>query len=133
VGDVSVVDVVGRITLGEGSVALREVLRDLVRKGQKNILLNLGGASYIDSTGIGEIFTGFNAVDNNDGQLKLLNLTKRVKDLLQITKLYSLFDVFDDEATAVCSFSVAPTTKPEKAVTEPAPSFCPTCGQEIRR
>jgi len=105
VGDVSVVDVVGRITLGEGSSALRDALRGLVSGGQKKILLNLGEVSYIDSSGIGELVSGFTTVTNNGGQLKLLSLTKRVKDLLQITKLYTVFDVHEDEAEAVRSFA----------------------------
>lgn len=105
VGDVSVVDVAGRITLGEGSSALRDLLREMVGKNQKKILLNLGDVSYIDSSGIGELVSGFTTVTNQGGQLKLLNLTKRVKDLLQITKLYTVFDVHDDEAKAVRSFT----------------------------
>ena len=105
VGDVSVVDVAGRITLGEGSSALRDTLREMVTKNQKKILLNLGEVSYIDSSGIGELVSGFTTVTNQGGQLKLLNLTKRVKDLLQITKLYTVFDVHEDEANAVRSFS----------------------------
>ncbi|HEY1185168.1 MAG TPA: STAS domain-containing protein [Bryobacteraceae bacterium] len=105
VGDVSVVDVAGRITLGEGSSALRETLRDMVGKNQKKILLNLGDVSYIDSSGIGELVSGFTSVTNSGGQLKLLNLNKRVKDLLQITKLYTVFDVHDDEAHAIRSFT----------------------------
>jgi anti-sigma B factor antagonist len=105
VGDVTVVDVAGRITLGEGSSTLRDNLRDLVGKGQKKVLLNLGEVSYIDSSGIGELVSGFTTVTNQGGQLKLLNLTKRVKDLLQITKLYTVFDVHDDEAAAIRSFS----------------------------
>jgi anti-sigma B factor antagonist len=105
VGDVSVVDVAGRITLGEGSSALRDTLRDMVGKNHKKILLNLGEVSYIDSSGIGELVSGFTTVTNQGGQLKLLNLTKRVKDLLQITKLYTVFDVHDDEAKAVRSFA----------------------------
>ena len=104
VGDVSVVDVTGRITLGEGSSALRDELRALVGKNQKKILLNLGDVSYIDSSGIGELVSGFTTVTNAGGQLKLLKLSKRVKDLLQITKLYTVFDVKDDEAAAVKSF-----------------------------
>jgi len=104
VGDVNVVDVAGRITLGEGSTALRDSLRDMVSKGQKKILLNLAEVSYIDSSGIGELVSGFTTVANQGGQLKLLSLTKRVKDLLQITKLYTVFDVKDDEAAAVKSF-----------------------------
>jgi anti-sigma B factor antagonist len=102
---VSVVDVAGRITLGEGSSALRDLLREMVGKNQKKILLNLGDVSYIDSSGIGELVSGFTTVTNQGGQLKLLNLTKRVKDLLQITKLYTVFDVHDDEAGAVRSFA----------------------------
>ncbi len=105
VGDVSVLDVAGRITLGEGSSALRDSIRDLVAKGQKKILLNLGEVSYIDSSGIGELVSGFTSVTNSGGQLKLLSLTKRVKDLLQITKLYTVFDVHETEANAIRSFS----------------------------
>jgi anti-sigma B factor antagonist len=105
VGDVTVVDAAGRITLGEGSSALRDMLRDMVAKGQKKILLNLGDVSYIDSSGIGELVSGFTTVTNQGGSLKLLGLTKRVKDLLQITKLYTVFDVHDDEASAVRSFA----------------------------
>ncbi len=105
IGDVNVIDVAGRITLGEGSSALRDTIREMVGKNQKRILLNLGEVSYIDSSGIGELVSGFTTVTNQGGQLKLLNLTKRVKDLLQITKLYTVFDVHDDEAAAVRSFS----------------------------
>jgi anti-sigma B factor antagonist len=105
VGDVSVVDVAGRITLGEGSSALRETLREMVSKNQKKILLNLGDVSYIDSSGIGELVSGFTTVTNSGGQLKLLNLNKRVKDLLQITKLYTVFDVHEDEAHAIRAFA----------------------------
>jgi len=104
IGDVSVVDVAGRITLGEGSSALRDTLREMVSKGQKKVLLNLGEVSYIDSSGIGELVSAFTTVTNGGGQLKLLNLTKRVKDLLQITKLYTVFDVHDSEVTAIRSF-----------------------------
>ena len=104
VGDVTVVDVAGRITLGEGSSALRDALRDMVSKGQTKILLNLGDVSYIDSSGIGELVSGFTSVTNSGGTLKLLNLTKRVQDLLQITKLYTVFDVHDSEAHAIASF-----------------------------
>ncbi len=105
VGDVSVVDVAGRITLGEGSSALRDCMRDLIGKGHKKVLLNLADVTYIDSSGIGELVSGFTTVANQGGQLKLLSLTKRVQDLLQITKLYTVFDVHDDEAHAVRSFS----------------------------
>jgi len=105
VGDVTVVDAVGRITLGEGASTFRDTIRDLVSNGQKKLLLNLAEVSYIDSSGIGEMVSGFTTVTNQGGQVKLLNLTKRVKDLLQITKLYTVFEVFDDEAAAVRSFT----------------------------
>jgi len=105
VGDVTVVDAVGRITLGEGSSALRDTIRELAGKGQKRILLNLAEVSYIDSSGIGELVSAFTTVTNQGGQLKLLNLTKRVRDLLQITKLYTVFDVHETEANAVRSFA----------------------------
>ena len=104
IGDVTVIDAAGRITLGEGSTAFRETIKDLVAKGQKKVLLNLAEISYIDSSGIGEMVSGFTSVSNAGGQLKLLNLTKRVQDLLQITKLYTVFEVFDDEAVALSSF-----------------------------
>lgn len=105
VGDVNVVDVAGRITLGEGSTALRDALRDMVAKNHKKILLNLGEVSYIDSSGIGELVSGFTSVTNSGGQLKLLGLNKRVKDLLQITKLYTVFDVHEEESSAIRSFA----------------------------
>ena len=105
VGDVTVIDASGRITLGEGASAFRDTVRDLASKGDKKLLLNLSDVSYIDSSGIGEMVSGFTTVTNHGGQLKLLGLSKRVKDLLQITKLYTVFEVFDDEAAAVRSFS----------------------------
>ena len=105
VGDVTVVDVSGRITLGEGSSVLRDEMRALTADGKKKILLNLGDVTYIDSSGIGELVSGFTSVANAGGTLKLLSLTKRVKDLLQITKLYTVFDVHEEEAHAVKSFA----------------------------
>jgi len=104
VDGVTIVDLSGRITLGEGSVLLRDMVRDLVTKGQRKILLNLGDVTYIDSSGIGELVSAFTTVRNQGGELKLLNLTKKVHDLLQITKLYTVFDVKDDEAAAVAAF-----------------------------
>jgi anti-sigma B factor antagonist len=104
VDSINVVDLSGRITLGEGCSQLRELIRDLLAKGHKKILLNLGEVTYIDSSGIGELVSGFTAVSNQGGQLKLLNLTKKVQDLLQITKLLTVFDVHDDEAKAIASF-----------------------------
>ena len=102
---VTIVDCSGRITLGEGSVILRDTVRELLSKGQKKLLLNLGEVTYIDSSGIGELVSAFTTVRNQGGELKLLNLTKKVHDLLQITKLYTVFDVRDDEASAVKAFS----------------------------
>jgi anti-sigma B factor antagonist len=104
VDGITVVDLSGRITLGEGSVVLRDTVRDLLAKGDKKMLLNLGEVTYIDSSGIGELVSAFTTVRNQGGDLKLLNLTKKVHDLLQITKLYTVFDVKDDEATAISSF-----------------------------
>jgi len=104
VSGVTVVDMSGRITLGEGSVVLRDTVRDLVAKGEKKILLNLGDVTYIDSSGIGELVSAFTSVRNQQGQLKLLKLTKKVHDLLQITKLYTVFDIYDDEAAALGTF-----------------------------
>ncbi len=107
VDGVTILDLSGRITLGEGSVQLRDAIRDLLAKGQKLILLNLADVNYIDSSGIGELVSAYTTVRNQGGELKLLNLTKKVHDLLQITKLYTVFDVKDDEATAIASFTRA--------------------------
>ena len=101
---VTILDLSGRITLGEGSVVLREQIRDLLAKGQKKILLNLADVTYIDSSGIGELVSAFTAVKNQGGELKLLKLTKKVHDLLQITKLYTVFDIKDDESAALAAF-----------------------------
>jgi anti-sigma B factor antagonist len=101
---VTVVDLSGNIKLGKGTSVLRETVKDLLGKGQKKILLNLGEISYIDSSGIGELVSAFTSVRNQGGELKLLHLTKKVHDLLQITKLYTVFDVKDDEAAAIISF-----------------------------
>jgi anti-sigma B factor antagonist len=105
VDGVTIIDLSGRITLGEGSSVLRDLVRGTVAKGNKKILLNLGDVTYIDSSGIGELVSAFTSVRNAGGELKLLNLTKKVHDLLQITKLYTVFDVKDDEATAIQAFS----------------------------
>lgn len=104
VDNVTVVDINGKITLGEGNVVLRDTIRNLLTKGERKILLNLGDVSYIDSSGIGELVSSFTTTTNQGGQLKLLNLTKKVHDLLQITKLLTVFEVFNDEAEAVGSF-----------------------------
>ena len=104
VDGVTVVDLSGRIVLGEGSEILRETLRDLVSRGQKKLLLNLGDVNYIDSSGLGALVSGYTTVTGQQGQLKLLKLTKKVHDLLQITKLLTVFEVFDDETLALKSF-----------------------------
>ena len=104
VDGVTIVDLSGRITLGEGSVVLRDTVKELSNQGQKKILLNLGDVTYIDSSGIGELVSAFTSVRNAGGELKLLNLTKKVHDLLQITKLYTVFDIQDDEASAIGAF-----------------------------
>jgi anti-sigma B factor antagonist len=101
---VIILDVSGRITLGEGSALLRETVRDLLSKGQNKIVLNLGEVNYIDSSGIGELVSGYTTVKNHGGELKLLNLTKKVHDLLQITKLYTVFEVHNEESSALSSF-----------------------------
>jgi len=101
---VVVVDLSGQIKLGEGSSVLRDTVKDLLSKGHKNILLNLGNVSYIDSSGIGELVAAFTSVRNQGGELKLLHLTRKIHDLLQITKLYTVFDVRDDEAEAIGAF-----------------------------
>jgi anti-sigma B factor antagonist len=104
IGDVRVLDWSGRITHGEETIALRQALRDLVQEGARKIVLNLGGVNYIDSSGIGELVAAYTSVTNLGGQLKLLNLTKRIRELLAITKLLTVFDVYDSESAAVASF-----------------------------
>jgi len=104
VDGVIVLDLSGRITLGEGSVQLRDAIRSLISKGSKNILLNMGDVSYIDSSGLGELVSAFTTAKNQQADVKLLNLTKKVHDLLQLTKLYTVFDIKDDEASAIASF-----------------------------
>ena len=104
VNGITIVDLSGRITLGKGGVVLRDMTRDLVTRGRRKILLNLSDVTYIDSSGIGELVSAFTTVRNQGGELKLLNLTKKVHDLLQITKLYTVFDVKEEEAAAVKAF-----------------------------
>lgn len=105
VDGVAVVDIGGRITLGEGSTKLRDSIQELLANNERRILLNLGEVTYIDSSGLGELVSAFTAVRAKGGELKLLNLTRKVHDLLQITKLYTVFDVQEDEANAIASFS----------------------------
>ena len=104
VDGVIILDLSGRITLGEGSVQLRDAIRSLISKGSKNILLNMGDVNYIDSSGLGELVSAFTTAKNQQADVKLLNLTKKVHDLLQLTKLYTVFDIKDDEASAIASF-----------------------------
>lgn len=101
---VTVVDIGGRITLGEGSALLRKTIRELLEDKRTLILLNLADVDYIDSSGIGELVSAYTGVKNRGGQLKLLHLTKKVHDLLQLTKLFTVFDVYSDERTALRSF-----------------------------
>jgi len=104
-GDVTILDLSGKITIGEGSVQLREAVRGLLESGNKKVLLNLGDVSYVDSSGIGELVSSYTTTSNTGGQLKLLNLTKKIQDLLMITKLLTVFQVYDSEQEAVASFS----------------------------
>jgi len=105
IDSVTVVDLGGRITLGDGSTVLRDTIRELVANRDNRILLNLGEVTYIDSSGLGELVSAFTQVRKSGGELKLLNLTRKVHDLLQITKLYTVFDVQEDEARAIAAFS----------------------------
>ncbi len=104
-GNVAIIDLEGRVTLGEAAGSLRETIKDLVAKDRKNILLNLSEVGYIDSSGLGELVGAFATVSNRGGRLKLLNLQKRVTELMQITKLISVFEVFTDEAAALAAFA----------------------------
>jgi anti-sigma B factor antagonist len=104
INDVAIIDFSGKITLGEGSSTLRRTIKDLIDKGHRKIVLNLYDVDYIDSSGIGELVSGYTTVRNASGELKLLHLTKRVHDLLQITRLFTVFDVQSDEDTALRSF-----------------------------
>ena len=103
-GDVTILDMDGKITIGEGSVALRSAVRRLIEEGKKKILLNLSNVSYVDSSGIGELVSSFTTINREGGQLKLLNLTQKIQDLLAITKLLTVFDTYDDEGQALNSY-----------------------------
>ena len=104
INDVAIIDFSGKITLGEGSSTLRRTIKELIDRGHRKIVLNLYDVDYIDSSGIGELVSGYTTVRNASGELKLLHLTKRVHDLLQITRLFTVFDVQSDEDTALRSF-----------------------------
>lgn len=103
-GDVTVIDLNGRITLGEGCGRLRDTIKEAANQGRKNILLNMGGVSYVDSAGLGELVGSHATVGHAGGKLKLLNLQKKIHDLMQITKLHTIFECFEDEAVAVKSY-----------------------------
>ncbi len=103
-GDVTILDMSGKVTIGEGSVALRNTIRRLLGEGKKKILLNLSDVGYIDSSGIGELVSSFTAVNKESGSLKLLKLTQKIQDLLAITKLLTVFDTFDEESDALASY-----------------------------
>jgi len=104
VGEITILDCSGKITLGEGTMTVRNTVREVVKNGGKKIILNLGDVSYIDSSGIGELVSTYTTVVNQGGKLKLLNLTKKIHELLQITKLLTVFQVFEDEKAAIASF-----------------------------
>ena len=103
-GDVTILDLEGRITIGDGNVSLRNAIRRLIQEGKKKILLNLAGVSYVDSSGIGELVSSYTTIGREKGQLKLLNLTQKIQDLLAITKLLTVFDTYEDESAALNSF-----------------------------
>jgi len=104
VGDVHILDCSGKITLGEGTMAIRNTVREVLKGDGKKIILNLGEVNYIDSSGIGELVSTFTTVTNAGGQLKLLNLTKKIQELLAITKLYTVFSIYQSEQEAIASF-----------------------------
>jgi anti-sigma B factor antagonist len=104
IGDIRILDCSGKITLGEGTMAVRNTVRDILKSNGKKIILNLANVNYIDSSGIGELVSTYTTVTNSGGQLKLLNLTKKIQELLAITKLLTVFQVFENEQTALASF-----------------------------
>ncbi|MGH9821615.1 MAG: STAS domain-containing protein [Pyrinomonadaceae bacterium] len=123
-GGVAILDLVGKIRIGEGNLDLHRSLRAMVEQNEKKVLLNLAGISSIDSSGLGELVAGYATLERSGGELKLLNLTERVNELMVITKLLTVFDVFDDEASAIASFKpdLERTTEPldDEAVTHEA-------------
>lgn len=104
IGDVTILDCSGKITLGEGTMTVRNTVRDILNANGKKIILNLADVNYIDSSGIGELVSTYTTVTNKGGQLKLLNLTKKIQELLMITKLLTVFQVFENEQAALASF-----------------------------
>jgi anti-sigma B factor antagonist len=108
VNGVAIVDISGQLRLGEATGKLREVVQKLMSDGYNKILLNLGGVLHIDSSGIGELMMNYTTLRNQGGELKLMNLNKNVRNLLQVTRLYTVFDVHDDQASALRSFEAPP-------------------------
>ena len=104
-GDVTILDMKGAVRIGEGSIELRDAIRRLAGEGKKKVLLNLAGVNYVDSSGIGELIANYTTISRQGGQLKLLNLTDRIQNLLVITKLLTVFDAYDNEAEALKSFA----------------------------
>ena len=115
VGDVTILDCSGKITLGEGTMAIRNTVREVLKNGGKKIILNLADVNYIDSSGIGELVSTYTTVTNHGGQLKLLNLTKKIQELLAITKLVTVFQIYDNEQAAVSSFLSSRATPPQRS------------------
>jgi anti-sigma B factor antagonist len=109
IGGLTIVDISGRIELGEESAALRDLVRDLLSKGRKQILFNLGDVNYIDSAGLGHLVSAFTSVRNHGGELKLVNLSNNIQNLMQITRLYTVFEIMDNESEAVKSFRQSAT------------------------
>ena len=103
-GDVTILDMTGDVRIGEGAISLRDSIRNLADQGKKKVLLNLAGVKYMDSTGVGELIANYTTISRQGGQLKLLNLTDRIQNLLVITKLLTVFDSYDNEAEALKSF-----------------------------
>jgi anti-sigma B factor antagonist len=104
-GDVAIVDVSGRITLGEGSGLVRDTIKDILKQSGRSILLNLQNVTYIDSAGLGELVGAYVSVTNAGGRIKLLNAQGKVTEVLAVTKLYTVFETFSDEGAALRSFS----------------------------
>src|SRR5690349_21079250 len=103
-GDVTILDMTGEVRIGEGDSSLRHSMRNLADQGKKNVLLNLAGVKYMDTGGVGELIANYTTIKRQGGQLKLLNLTDRIQNLLVITKLLTVFDSYDNEAEALKSF-----------------------------
>ena len=135
VGDVTVVDITGRISLGEESAALRELIMNLLSEGHQKILMNLAGVSYIDSSGLGALVSGFTSVRKAGGELKLVNLTDKVDNLMEVTKLYTVFDIATDEAAGVKSFDHKAAAGARKAVARSSGEWLVASGEirEIRQ